>query len=114
VGLYSPIDKLDDWVQGETQAIDWVIYQSNERDLEDITSYTLAFRLATGEGGTVIIDQTVDTIVPEQGVCETIITAAQSLALDDNRYWYELWRTNTGFEERLAHGEAYLRPGITA
>jgi hypothetical protein len=108
----SPITNLDDWVDGETQTFQWVVYQSNDRDLQDITAWSMEFRLALAEGGT--SELTLPMSLPDatHGVCQVVVTSAHVLALEPFTYWYEVWRTNAGFQTRVAFGNAHLKAGI--
>jgi hypothetical protein len=108
----SHITNMDDWVDGETQVFQWVVYQANDRDLEDITGWTMEFRLALAEGGTSVLALAMTIPQPDQGLTQLVVTAANTLSLEPFVYWYEVWRIDTGFETRVAFGDAHLKPGI--
>lgn len=108
----APITNLDDWVRGESQIIQWPVYQANDRDLQDITDWTMEFRLALAEGGTSVLTAPLVLIDPTHGLCQFLSSPAQTLPLDPGTYWYEVWRTNTGQEQRVAFGSAHLKPGV--
>jgi hypothetical protein len=109
----SPITNMDDWVDGETQTFQWPVFQSNDRDLQDITGWTMEFRLALAEGGTSVLTLPMTLPDPSHGLSQVIITPAHTLLLEPFIYWYEVWRTNVGFESRVAFGHAHLKPGVT-
>jgi hypothetical protein len=108
----SPITNLDDWVDGETQTFQWPVYAANDRDLVDITGWSMEFRLAMAEGGASVLTRTMTLVIPEMGLSQVIIGPADTLALEPFIYWYEVWRIDTNQEQRLAFGNAHLKPGV--
>ncbi len=69
----SPITNMDDWVKGETQTFQWPVFQANDRDLQDITGWTMEFRLALAEGGTAMLTISMSLPDPSHGLSQAII-----------------------------------------
>ncbi len=113
IGIKAPITIGYDWVQGETQGFEWPIYASDDRTLQDISGFTIEFRMAVDKGGTSVLTLPVSLTDPTHGECTLFITPSDIATLDPLTYWYELWRTDAGFEDRLAWGPAHLLAGVS-
>lgn len=112
IGERAAITKLDDWVQGETQTFEWPVYRSDNRTIQDISGFTIEFRMALGKGGPSVLTKAVINVDPTHGLCQVTITPVDTAGLQPLTYWYELWRTDSGFQNRLAHGDAVLLAGV--
>jgi len=111
---HAPITAIDEWVIGEDQVIEWDIYQRNRRTLQDITGWSLEFRMARSKGGASILTLAASIVNATSGRCRVQVGSADTLGLAPRTNWYELWRTNAGAAARIAHGEAALLAAVEA
>lgn len=113
----SPIRKSDNWFIGEDKVLQFTIDDGGDPPLAvDITTFTLTFTLRsclnfppdapdltkTSPAGITIHDG-------PNGIARVLIDDVDTDAFEPGRYFYELKRTNAGFEQVLAFGEAILR-----
>jgi hypothetical protein len=119
---HSPILALDNWVCGEDQSFLWPVYMSDsnptdeidESDtLVDITGWTVEFRMALGKGGVSVLTKGASLEDPTHGLTRVSFASADTIDLAPRTYFYELWRTNVGNINRLAHGNAHLLPRVS-
>lgn len=110
--MHSPISKLDGWFVGEDQTFEWTVYEDDDMTLQDLTNWLMEFRLARASGQASVLTKAVSLTDPGNGVCSVFVSATESGALPAFDYYYQLWRTNTGFKDVVAEGKAALRARV--
>lgn len=110
----SPITKLHKWFAGEDKILQWIVLESDEDDVQDITGWTLEFRMALSEGGTSVLTLDATVVNATAGLCRVQVPASDTSALAPKQYFYQLWRTNSGANAVVADGPAFLRARVAA
>ena len=108
----NSISALDDWAVGEDQTFIWPIYQMDNKTIQDITDWTIEFRMALTKGATSVFTKAMTIDDPEHGLTRLSATWADTHLLQPHTYWYEVWRTDIGHLNKLAWGDAVLKPSI--
>lgn len=109
---YQPITAEDDWFEGEDQDIEFTIYRRSTNAAQDVTGWTLEFKLATAKGAVAVLTKSATLTTPASGVVTVSIAAADTAGLSltqDTTYYYTLARTNAGANQIVAHGEAVIQ-----
>lgn len=113
------ITKDDDWFTGEDKSLVFTIYQSDETTAQDITGWTLSYRLkrspADLDADAVLTKTTSSGIAlttPGSGVCTVTIEDTDTDSLSPSTYFHELKRTNAGNETVLTKGSVLLQQAI--
>lgn len=110
--MHSPITRMDEWYVGEDQIFEWTVYEDDDRTIQDISGWSIQFRLARAPGQTSVLTKTAALVDPGNGVCDVSVTAAESSALPPFDYYYQLWRLNPGFVSVIAEGKAVLQARV--
>lgn len=108
----SPITQLDYFFVGEDQSFLWPIYDDDDITLINITTWTIQFKMSVGKGGTAVLTKSATLEDPQNGLCRVSFLAADTSALAARKYFYTLTRTNAGFVNVLAHGDAHLQAKV--
>jgi len=104
----SPISAADGLFVGEDQRLDWTIY-GVDQEPQDITGWTITFKLATSQTATAAVTKTATLTTPAGGLCSVSLAAADTSGLTPGRWYYTLARTNAGNNQVLAYGNAVLQ-----
>lgn len=107
---YQPITAEDGWFRAEDQSVQWTIYQASGA-VQDITGFTLEFKMSATKGGTASLTKSVTLTTPASGICTAAFLAADTAALAAGTYWYTMRRTDSGSNRVLAWGPALLQAG---
>jgi hypothetical protein len=105
---YQPITVDDGWFLGEDQSVQWTISQSSGA-VQDLTGFTLQFKLAATKGGSNVLTKTVTSGSPTSGVCTLTTVPGDTAGLSATTYYYTLSRTDSGFNRVLAWGPCVLQ-----
>lgn len=82
---------------------------------EDITAWTLALYISdVTEDTTPALTAPVAITNAADGLCRASVTAADTLALTQSVYYWELARTTVGAVAVLAYGDLTVRPRVPA
>lgn len=108
--MNSPIRLKDYFFKAEDQKIRWMVH-STANIPQDITGWTILFKLAPDQGDANVVSKTA-SITTAVGVCEVSVAAADTNGLDAGTYWYQLERTDSGFNSVLAHGDFALQARV--
>lgn len=112
----SPITKDDEWFQGETKILEYTVEtEAEDGTVQVITGWSLRWQLmnhqksqdtvfekATAGLGVVITDG-------PNGQAQVTIDPVDTTDIEPRTYWFELWRTDLGFETVLSYGPALLQ-----
>lgn len=112
---YQPITFDDAWVKGEDQTFSFTAYDVTAA-IQVITGWTLQFKLAATKGGANVLSIAATVTDGPNGVFTVTSAAAGTSALGitvDTVYQYEIRRTNSGSNTRVAWGPATLQVGPT-
>lgn len=116
----SPITKADEWFTGKDKLLQFTIVNSADTAV-DITSWTaLKFVLTqpgAAAGVTPLISKTTGSGIahttPASGIVTVTIEDTDTDNLAGGTYYYELSRTDAGYEDVLAYGNVDLRQSPT-
>ncbi len=101
----SPITRKHGWFAGEDQLLQWRITRTDE----DITDWTLEFRMGPEPGATEVLVLPVFVFDTIKKLARCDVAAADTDSIPGNVvYYYEMIRTDVGNEQVLAYGPAYL------
>lgn len=112
MSLHEPISRLDDWFVGEDKDIEYTVYQDNEVDLQDITGWTIQFRMATSISGVSVLTRNAVLDSPAGGICIVQTAAADTNSLAPRKYFYTLSRIDSGFNAVIADGPCFLQARV--
>jgi hypothetical protein len=104
--IESPITKKDMWFTGEDQNLEWDIRDDGGQQV-DITLWTMEFRFAGAQGDAAIIIKPAIQVLPARARVTILDTDTGSLQA--TKYFYTLSRTDPGFNQVLAYGDAMLQ-----
>jgi hypothetical protein len=105
----SPIKKVDAWFTGEDQNIDWDI-RDESGDPVDITGWAIEFRMALVQGGTSVLTKAATILSTARA--RIAVAEADTTALAATKYFYTLSRTDSGYNQVLAYGDAFLQARV--
>ncbi len=112
MSLHEPITKLDDWFVGEDKYLVYVMYQDNEIDIQDITDWTIQFRMATSASGLSVLTRNALLTSPTAGECTFVMANADTVSLEPRKYYYTIARIDSGFNAMLADGPCFLQARV--
>lgn len=102
------------YFRAEDKAIVFTILQDDGTTPENITGWTLTFRVAATLGGAAIIVKTPVLTTPLAGVCTVTLASADTSALTaDTFYYYDLRRTDSGSRAELSYGTMLVQETYT-
>lgn len=106
---YQPIASEDEWFVGEDQDIQWTISNRATRVIEPVTGWAATFLMGEDEGAVGVLS--VDAIVADgpNGVLQCSFPESTTDSIDPGVYWYQLSRTDLGFDQVVAYGPVVLR-----
>jgi hypothetical protein len=105
---YQPITEDDAWFVGEDQSIVFDRISDASGAAQNITGWTLQFKMAATSGGTAVVTKSATLTSPTTGVATVTTLAADTTALAPGTYFYALSRTDSGNNAVVAHGPAVL------
>ena len=86
---------------------------STDQGVTNITGWTLAFNISRQPGQTVILGPLTPTVTSAaNGEYEVELTAAQTATLSVGRYYWDVWRTDSGDEDPIATGMLEVVSGV--
>jgi hypothetical protein len=104
----QPITRDDGWFVGEDQSLQFTISDVSGA-VQNITGWTLQFKMAATEGGTSVLTISGALTSPTTGLCTVVSPAAGTTGLTPGTYFYTLSRTDSGNNAVVAAGPAVLR-----
>ncbi len=106
----SPIKLKDYFFKGEDQTLRWMVH-STANVPQDISGWTIFFKMASAQGEANVVSRQAN-VTAVTGRCEAAILAADTAGLAPETYWYQLERTDAGFNSVLAHGDVILQARV--
>jgi hypothetical protein len=73
----------------------------------------MEFRMAVSKGGASVLTVTGVITDGDSGIVRIPFAASDTTGLNARTYQYELWRTNSGANHKVAHGPAVLQASQT-
>jgi hypothetical protein len=110
LGVKSPITKADNWFVGEDQTFEFTVVSSGA--VNNITGWTLSWRLAPAAGDASILTIAGAITSASGGVFTVTLAAVDTASLDPDVYYYDVSRTDAGFNQVLAFGAAHLQARV--
>lgn len=95
--------------RGEDVVVDFQV-----SPMEDVTAWTVSFKVADTLGGTVQFTKSASIVDGPRGKFRVTIASADTASLSAGRYTWDCRRTDSGARATLAHGELDLRREVTA
>lgn len=109
----ADITLQDGFFRGEDKALVFTIVQSDGTTKQNITGWTMTFRMGSTQFGSPVITKTPVLTDPTNGVCTVTLASADTSALTnegaDATYYYDLRRTDSGSRTELAYGSIAIR-----
>lgn len=109
MSLPQPIDRLDDWFVGEDKDLEYTIYEDDNETVQNITGWTIQFRMATTRTGVSVLTRNALITSPSEGVCLFQMASGDTTSLPPKRYFYTVSRIDSGFDAVLAEGPCVLQ-----
>lgn len=120
------IDEDDDFFIGEDKSLDFTVYQSDKRTIQNIANWALSWKLkaslSDADGAALLTKSTTSGVAisgiynaePRVNTQKATVTIADTDtdSLNPGRYYHELKRTDPGNETVLSHGRCVLRRGV--
>lgn len=78
----------------------------------NITGWTLVFSISTQPGRTITVSATCTITDAASGEFSVNLTAAETAALAVGRYYWDVWRTDSGDEDPIANGNLEVISGV--
>jgi len=107
----------DGFFRAEDKAIVFTILQADGTTAQNITGWTMTFRVASTQYGAAVITKVPTLTTPLSGICTVTLASADTSALTqdgtDTTYYYDLRRTDSGSRTELAYGELVVRDTFT-
>lgn len=110
--VISNINKIDAWFIGEDQDLEWEVFTSDDRTIQDLTGWTIQFRMAISPGGASVLTKAATVIDPTHGLCLVTILAADTASFTPAVYHYTLSRLDSGHNSVIAEGKATLQARV--
>jgi hypothetical protein len=107
LSILSPIKTSDYFFKAEDQTIQWLVH-SSLNVLQDITGWTAQFKMSVDQGTANVLTKN-STVKASTSTISVAFLAADTNGLDPLTYWYQLVRTDSGFNSVLAHGDFVLQ-----
>ena len=99
----------DGFFRAEDKDLVFTVLQSSGQ-AQNITGWTITFRMATTQGGAAVITKSATLTTPSQGICTVTLASADTSGLSvDTTYFYDLRRTDTGSRAELAYGTILIQ-----
>lgn len=108
MSIQADVVDTDGWFVAEDKQF-VVTIQNATLGIQNITGWTLSFKVAATQGGSAIISKTAALTTPASGVCTVTITSADTSALNAGTYFYTLRRTDSGSRSEISYGTAVLK-----
>lgn len=119
MALEANIPDTSDWFTGEDKALVFTIYESDETTPQDITGWTVSWRLKRRQSdadSAALLTKTVGSGIalttPLSGVLTVSIADTDTDAILAGSYFHELKRTTDGSETVLSFGSAVLKQAL--
>ena len=97
------------WFRGEDVTLDFQMTPG-----QDITGWTISFKLADTLGGTVQFTKSATIVDGPRGQFRVTVASADTASLGAGRYMWDCRRTDSGSKATLADGFLDLRREVTA
>ncbi len=104
------ITKDDAWFVGEDQNIEWDIRTRSGTPV-DISGWTIQFRMALTNAGASVFTKSLTQV--DTSRCRMTVAAADTSGLAAFNYFYDLSRTDSGFNQVLDDDRAWLQARVT-
>jgi len=112
---HSPIESDDRWFRGEQKALTFYVVDADDAPL-DVSGFAMRWVLQRVGTATDALSKTTGdseiTVADGAGTNDAVtvvIEAADTADLTADVYHHALWRTDAGYEQLLAEGDAVLR-----
>lgn len=116
-GLRTDIDASARIFVGEDRSPHWDVKQSDDATAQTMTGWALTFEVLDKRGGTVQLTKTTGageiTIGNGDGTDDratVTLSDADTEALGDGKFYYQLRRTDAGNESQIAYGDLIILP----
>jgi len=114
MSTHADIIVTDGFFRAEDKDFVFTVLQSNGISGQNITGWTITFRMATTLGGAAVITKSATLTTPAQGICTVTLASADTSALSvDTTYYYDLRRTDSGSRAELAYGTILVQETYT-
>ena len=113
MGIVQNITTDDAAFVGDDRTLRFTIYADTTGAAQDITGWTIQFKMAATVGGAAVVTKSATLTTPASGICSVALLAADTSGLTSGTYFYELKRTDSGNVGDLAHGIFVLQPRPT-
>ncbi len=107
MSILSPIVLKDYFFKGEDQTVRWTVHSATNT-LQDISGWAVSFKMARTQGAANVLTKST-TVKVSTSTIDTNFLAADTSGLEARTYWYQLVRTDSGFNSVLAHGDCLLQ-----
>lgn len=98
--------------RGEDKTITYTILQSNGSSPQNITGWTMTFRVASAQWGAAILTKVPTLTSPTTGECTVQLASADTSSLTqdglDTTYYFDLRRTDSGSRTELDNGSLVI------
>lgn len=119
MAIEANIPDASDWFTGEDKALVFTIYESDETTPQDITGWTVSWRLKRRQSdadSAALLTKTVgggiSLTTPLSGVLTVSVADTDTDAILAGSYFHELKRTTDGSETVLSFGSAVLKQAL--
>ena len=119
MAIQRNITDEDEWFIGEDKTLTVTIYQSDETTPQNVTGWAVSFMLkrkrTDTDANALITKTTADDVAlttPGSGVITVSIADDDTSDLRADTYWYEIKRTDAGFETVLTYGSVELLQAV--
>ena len=105
----QPIEIEDEWHRGERKLLRWQI-KDVEGNVLDVSGWDCVFKLTQNRSSTeVLLEETGVISNGVAGYVDIEVIPADTETMEAAKYYYRLWRIDSGFEAVLAFGSAELQ-----
>lgn len=109
----------DDWFIGEDKTLPVTIYQADGTTAQNVTGWTISFLVKKNQTDADLSAKVTKTTVsgialttPLSGLVTITVADTDTDAIAPGSYWYEIKRTDAGFETVLTQGACWLRQAV--
>ena len=99
------ITTADGFFRAEDKGIVFTILQADNTTPQNISGWTMTFRMATDRYGSAVLTKTPSLTDATNGICTVLLASADTSSLtqdgEDTTYWYDLRRTDSGSRTEL-------------
>ena len=104
----------DEFFRAEDKNIIFTVMQADGVTPQNITGWTITFRMTLNMGGAAVITKSATLTTPLSGICTVTLASADTTALvADTTYLYDLRRTDSGSRSELAFGTIVIQETYT-